>query len=139
MRLAHYLIDTSAIVRLLSNAELRKHWEDAIGAGAIAYCAATELEMRFSARSVEHDESIRRTLNEMFIWAPMSDRCWEGAITVQDALVANGTHRSAGAVDLVVAATADQQGLTLLHDDKDFECVAHVTGQPLARVNSGLA
>jgi predicted nucleic acid-binding protein len=137
MRLSHYLIDTSAIVRLLSYPKLRERWEDAIGAGAIACCPATELEMRYSARSVEHDESIRRTLNEMFTWTPMSDRCWERAINVQDALVANGTQRSAGVVDLLVAATADQQGLTLLHDDKDFECVARVTGQPLARVNTG--
>jgi predicted nucleic acid-binding protein len=34
-------------------------------------------------------------------------------------------------VDLVVAATAELQGLTLLHHDRDFECVAAVTGQPL--------
>lgn len=137
MRLAQYLIDTSAIVRLLATPKLREQWDEAISSGAIAYCAATELEMRYSARSVEHDETIRRTLNEMFIFAPMTDFCWERAINVQDALVANGTQRSAGPVDLVVAATADEQGLTLLHDDKDFECVARVTEQPLVRVAIG--
>ena len=139
MKLAHYLIDTSAIVRLVTKPKLREQWEEAIVSGAIAYCSATELEIRYGARSAEHDQEIRRTLNEMFIWTPMSDRCWEGAITVQDALVANGTHKSAGTVDLVVAATADQQGLTLLHDDRDFECVARVTGQPLVRVDIGAA
>lgn len=137
MKLARYLIDTSAIVRLVTKPKLREQWEEAITAGAIAYCAATELEIRHSSRSVEHGESIRRTLNEMFIWTPMSDRCWERAINVQNALVANGTQRSAGTVDLVVAATADQQELILLHDDKDFECVARVTGQPLARIDIG--
>ncbi|MDX3228439.1 hypothetical protein PV419_22850 [Streptomyces sp. ME19-01-6] len=40
-----------------------------------------------------------------------------------------GEHRSAGAVDLVVAATAELQGLTLLHRDRDFACIATVTGQ----------
>jgi predicted nucleic acid-binding protein len=34
-------------------------------------------------------------------------------------------------VDLVAAATAGLQGLTLLHRDHDFECIAAVTGQPL--------
>jgi hypothetical protein len=38
-------------------------------------------------------------------------------------------HRSAGAVDLVVTATAER--LTLLHRDRDVECIAAVTGQPL--------
>ncbi|NJP46126.1 PIN domain nuclease [Streptomyces sp. PRB2-1] len=30
-------------------------------------------------------------------------------------------------------ATAELQGLTLLHRDRGFECVAAVTGQPLQR------
>lgn len=137
MKLAYYLIDTSAIVRLFRKPALRQHWEGAIGAGTIGICAATELELRFSAQSVEHDETIRRTLNEMFIPVPMTDRCWERALAVQDAMVANGTNRSAGPVDLVVAATADQQGLTVLHDDKDFDCVARVTGQPVAKIGDG--
>ena len=37
----------------------------------------------------------------------------------------------AGPVDLVVAATAELHGLTLLHHDRDFNVVARVTGQPL--------
>jgi predicted nucleic acid-binding protein len=31
----------------------------------------------------------------------------------------------------VVAATAELQGLTLLHRDRDFKCVTAVTGQAL--------
>jgi predicted nucleic acid-binding protein len=50
---------------------------------------------------------------------------------VQELLTRKGQHRSAGAVDLVVAATAELQGLTLLHRDRDFDCIAAVTGQPL--------
>lgn len=38
---------------------------------------------------------------------------------------------AAGPVDLVVAATAELHGLTLLHHDRDFDVVARVTGQPL--------
>ena len=37
----------------------------------------------------------------------------------------------AAAMDLVVAATAELHGLTLLHHDHDFDVVARVTRQPL--------
>lgn len=39
-------------------------------------------------------------------------------------------HRSAGAVDLLVAATAELRGLTVLHYGNDFETIASVTGRP---------
>ena len=45
-----------------------------------------------------------------------------------------GQHRSAGPVDLLIAATAERDRLILLCDDKDFEVVASVTGQPDRRV-----
>jgi predicted nucleic acid-binding protein len=50
---------------------------------------------------------------------------------VQGFLTERGHHCSAGAVDLIVAATAELQGLTLLHRDHDFESIAAVTGQAL--------
>jgi predicted nucleic acid-binding protein len=50
---------------------------------------------------------------------------------VQEQLTAKGEHRSAGPVDLLVAATAEESGLVLLHHDRDFEAIARVTGQPV--------
>jgi predicted nucleic acid-binding protein len=35
-----------------------------------------------------------------------------------------GEHRSASAVDLMIAATAAHHGLTVLHDDADYRTVA---------------
>jgi predicted nucleic acid-binding protein len=32
--------------------------------------------------------------------------------------------------DLIIAATAELAGLTVLHFDKDFDLIASVTGQP---------
>jgi predicted nucleic acid-binding protein len=37
-------------------------------------------------------------------------------------------------VDLLIAATAERAGLTLLRDDRDFDTVAAMTGQPVRRV-----
>ena len=38
---------------------------------------------------------------------------------------------------LIIAATAELAGLTVLHLDKDFEIIADVAGQPLERLNIG--
>ncbi|GHB64566.1 hypothetical protein GCM10010377_64250 [Streptomyces viridiviolaceus] len=49
-------------------------------------------------------------------------------------LTAKGLPRSAGAVDLLVAATAGLRGLTVLHCDNGFETIASVTGQAAQRL-----
>jgi predicted nucleic acid-binding protein len=36
--------------------------------------------------------------------------------------------------DLIIAATAELAGLTVLHLDKDFEIIADITGQPLEQL-----
>jgi predicted nucleic acid-binding protein len=36
---------------------------------------------------------------------------------------------------LLIAATAELAGLTVLHHDEDFEIIADITGQPLERLN----
>jgi predicted nucleic acid-binding protein len=36
--------------------------------------------------------------------------------------------------DLLIAATAELIGLTVLHCDKDFDLIATLTGQPLERI-----
>ena len=51
---------------------------------------------------------------------------------MQASLTDRGAHRSAGPVDLLVAATAEFHKLTLLHYDHDFEQIAQVTAQPTA-------
>jgi hypothetical protein len=43
-------------------------------------------------------------------------------------------HGSASAVDLIVAVTAERHGLTVLHDDRDYEAISRVTGLPVQRV-----
>jgi len=37
--------------------------------------------------------------------------------------------------NLLVAATAELAGLVVLHDDKDFELIAELTGQPTERLH----
>jgi predicted nucleic acid-binding protein len=126
-----YLIDTSALARFLRKGADQYGWDQAAAAGLIATCAITELEFFYSARSAEDRERGVEDLRTLFGWVPVDDRAYARAWQVQGALTERGQHRSAGPVDLVVAATAELQGLTLLHRDRDFACVAAVTGQPL--------
>jgi predicted nucleic acid-binding protein len=91
----------------------------------------TELEFFDSARSTADRAQGVEDLRAVFGWVPVDDRAFDRAWHVQDLLTRRGQHRSAGPVDLIVAATAELQGLTLLHRDRDFESVAAVTGQAL--------
>jgi predicted nucleic acid-binding protein len=67
----------------------------------------------------------------LFGWVPVHDRAFARAFQVQGELTGKAQHRSAGPVDLIVAAIAELHGLTLLHHDRDFGVIAGVTGQAL--------
>jgi predicted nucleic acid-binding protein len=56
------------------------------------------------------------------------------AVELQRVLADRGQHRAPSIPDLLVAATAELCGLVVLHVDKDFELIADITGQPLARL-----
>ena len=131
---ALYLIDTSGVFRILQD-KLRQAWSDHLAAGVIATCPVVELEFLYSARSLADRLEKRRLLHDLFGWVPMSERAWERAEEVQQSLTEAAMHRSAGPVDLLIAATAERERLTLLSDDRDFTAIAQVTGQPVKLVS----
>jgi len=102
---ALYLIDTSGVFRILQD-KLRQAWSDHLAAGVIATCPVVELEFLYSARSLADRLEKRRLLHELFGWVPMSERAWERAEEVQQLLAEGAMHRSAGPVDLLIAATS---------------------------------
>ena len=64
----------------------------------------------------------------------MPERAYERAGEVQQMLTVGGLHRSAGPADLLIAATAERERLTILCDDRDFQAIARMTGQPVKLV-----
>lgn len=130
MSFARYLVDTSALVRLLRSEPARVRWEQRITAGLVAICPVVELEFLHTARSKGDRDELVELLRTAFSWAPMPDQAFGRAAEIQAAMTAHGTHRSAGAIDLLVAATAELGRLVLLHHDRDFDRVGDVTGQP---------
>jgi hypothetical protein len=133
--MARFLIDTSGLARILQK-EHRAAWADFLSAGVIAVCPVVELEFLYSARSLADRLDKQRLLGQVFAWVPMSDRAFERAAEIQTALTRRGEHRSAGAVDLLIAATAERHQLIVLSEDRDFESVAAVTGQPVRRITT---
>jgi predicted nucleic acid-binding protein len=127
---ARFLVDTSAVVRLARARDVRARWQPQIVAGVMGLCPITELELLHSARSKADREEWLELLNATFGWIAIPDRVFTRATEVQAALTARGTHRSAGFVDLLLAATAELTGLALVHYDHDFDEVIKVTNQP---------
>jgi len=128
--LAIYLIDTSGLFRILQG-ELRQAWAEELAAGVIAVCPVVELEFLYSARSLADRLEKKRLLRTVFGWVPMAERAFERAEAVQQMMTEVGKHNSAGPVDLLIAATAEQARLTVLCDDRDFDVVASITRQPV--------
>jgi len=58
------------------------------------------------------------------------------AVEVQRLLAERGQHRAPSIPDLLIAATAELAGRTVLHVDKDFELIAELTGQAVERLDS---
>lgn len=119
-----YLLDTSGLVRLLRGAALQSAWHDAIGAQAVASCYPQRAEFLYSARNSREFDEIEEMFSDLYpdVPVPKSAGRWIGA--VQHRMAKAGEHRSASAIDLIIAATAAHHGLAVLHDDADYRAIA---------------
>ncbi|MEU3689439.1 PIN domain-containing protein [Streptomyces narbonensis] len=119
-----YLLDTSGPVRLLSDPALQSAWYDAIDAEAIASCYPQRTEFLHSARNSREYDEIAEMFADLYpdVSVPKNAERWIGS--VQHRMARAGEHRSASAVDLMIAATAAHHGLTVLHDDVGYRTIA---------------
>jgi predicted nucleic acid-binding protein len=125
-----WLLDKSALVRLAGSTE-PEAWTNRIHRGLVRIATVTRLEVGYSTRSGRElrDYSGRPPLSSMPV-EHLTPTIEDRAVAVQAVLADRGQHRAASVPDLLVAATAELAGLTVLHVDKDFELIAEVTGQP---------
>jgi predicted nucleic acid-binding protein len=130
-----WLIDKSALVRLSASPDAGD-WAGRIERGMVRITTVTRLEVGYSARSgTDLRAGLRRPpLSAMpveYLTPVIEDR----AVEVLTLLADRGQHRAPAIPDLIIAATAELAGLTVLHLDKDFEVIADITGQPVERLN----
>ena len=129
-----WLIDKSALVRLGTSSDAEA-WAQRIERGLVRIATVTRLEVGYSARNISDLRAGSRQpplslMPTEYQTPAIEDR----VVQVQTLLADRGHHRAASIPDLVVAATAEVVGLTVLHFDKDFELIADVTGQPVERL-----
>nr|WP_203691733.1 PIN domain-containing protein [Streptomyces sp. SID12488] len=118
------MLDTSGLVRLLRDPKLRSAWYDAIDAGAVASCYVQRAEFLYSARDRREYDEIAEMFTDLYPDASVPKNAGRWISAVQHRMAQAGEHRSASAVDLVIAATAAHHGLAVLHDDADYRAVA---------------
>ncbi|WP_031078444.1 PIN domain-containing protein [Streptomyces sp. NRRL WC-3742] len=119
-----YLLDTSALFRLLREPKLQAAWYDAIDAGSIASCYPQRAEFLYSARDGREYDEISEMFADLYPDVSVPKGAGRWIDSVQRRTANAGQHRSASAVDLMIAATAAHHGLTVLHDDADYRTVA---------------
>jgi predicted nucleic acid-binding protein len=76
---ARFLIDTSALARLMRSGGTSLGWDQAVAAGLIAVCPVTELEFFYSARSAADRAQGIQDMRESFGWVPVHDRAFTRA------------------------------------------------------------
>jgi predicted nucleic acid-binding protein len=130
---SRFLADTSAVIRILTG-KASPEWIDAVTAGTIAICDPVELELLRDTPANTRRPQIQRMLRQTYARAPVPKDCWDRALELQDQLAATSQHSGASVVDLIVAVTAMRNRLILLHDDRDYEVLARVTGLRTARI-----
>lgn len=119
-----YLLDTSGLVRILGDTSLQDAWYQAIDAEAIGSCYPQRAEFLYSARDVSEFGEITEMYEDLYPDVSVPKNAGRWIATVQHHMARAGEHRSASAVDLIIAATAAHHGLTVLHDDADYRTIA---------------
>lgn len=133
MAVTNWLIDKSAIVRLqLGHADNVDSWRLRIDRGLVRISTITRLELGFSVRTgAEGREGFRRPPLSLMPIERITPAIEDRAEEVQLLLADRGQHRAPSIPDLLIAATAEKAGLTVLAVDKDFDVIAEITGQPV--------
>ncbi len=129
-----WLVDKSALARLghSPDADL---WANRIQRGLVRIAAVTRLEVGYSTRLGTDARAAFRVPPLSLMATESATPAIEGrALEILFRLAERGQHRAPSIPDLMIAATAELAGLTVLHLDKDFELIAEVTGQSTERL-----
>lgn len=119
-----YLLDSSALWRILRDSTLRASWAEVISLGVVGSCQPQRIEFRRSARTVDEYDQMSEMFDSLYPDAPVPKGAWRWIESAQYRLLRHGAHRALSAVDLLICATAAHHDLAILHDDSDFATAA---------------
>lgn len=129
-----WLIDKSAYTRLAVSPDADL-WIDRIERGLVRLSTVTRLEIGYSFRTAAQarHEVVSPPLSLMpveYLTPAAEDR----AVEMQLLLADREQHRAPSIPDLLVAATAEIAGLTVLAIDKNYDLIAEISGQPIEQL-----
>jgi len=124
-----YLADISALARLRHRA-VAVVLGPLIEAGLVATCGVVEFELGWAPRTAAELDQMRADRDVGYEWLATHDEDWRRALDVQATLWRRGQIRAVGLPDLLIAAVAERERVTVLHYDSDYDLIAHITGQP---------
>ena len=127
---ASHLADTSALARLRHPA-VAAAIGPLIAAGLVATCGVIEFELGWATRSSAEFDKVRADRDIGYEWLATLDEDWRRALDVQAALWRSGRIRAVGFPDLLIAAVAEREHVTVLHYDSDYDHIAAITSQPM--------
>jgi predicted nucleic acid-binding protein len=126
---ASHLADTSALARL-RHEPVATVLGPLIETGLVATCGVIEFELGWATRTSAEFDQLRADRDTGYEWLATHDEDWRRALDVQAALWRDGQIRAVGFPDLLIAAVAEREQVTVLHYDSDYDLIAKITGQP---------
>ncbi|HEX2321715.1 MAG TPA: PIN domain nuclease [Streptosporangiaceae bacterium] len=127
---ASHLADTSALARLHRPA-VAAILGPLIEAGLVATCGVIEFELGWATRNGAEFDLVRADRAQGYEWLAIHDEDWHRALAVQAELWRSGRVRAVGFPDLLIAAVAEREQVTLLHYDGDYDLIAEVSRQAM--------
>jgi len=117
------VIDKSAWERAGEPA-VKPTWTAALRAHQLALCSVTKLEILYSTRGAAELHHLAAALDQLR-HVPVDEGVFRAAREAMTALAERGSHR-VPIVDYLVAASAQERSLDVLHYDRHFDLLAGV-------------
>ncbi|MDY6811049.1 MAG: VapC toxin family PIN domain ribonuclease, partial [Actinomycetota bacterium] len=86
-----YLVDSSAVWRLLRRADLTAHWEPELVSGAIGSCEPQRAEFRRSARNAREFDQMNAAFGDLYPDVTVPKTVWRWVDSAQHRLAAVGS------------------------------------------------
>ncbi len=125
-----YLADTSVYVLQGRHAAVRHRFERLLSEGRLAACHMTTLEFLNNAPDPKSYEALWGVMHG-HRWLDVTAQAMTRALAVHRLLARTSQHRQFRLPDLIIAATAELNGASVLHYDADYDRIARVTNQPV--------
>ena len=123
-----YLADTTVWVLQDRDQQIHERFAALMAEGRLAACQMTALEYLNNAPNPKAYEGVWGVLHGVR-WIDVTAPAMDRAMAVHRELGAASLHRNFRLPDLIIAATAELNGATVLHYDSDFDHIAKITGQ----------